>query len=131
MADVWSHAFDEEEQAAERQARPPQLCAQLPARHPCCALRAVAHAPCAPPQFASQNDATAFLIDAGPAMLRPHTVATEEEEDAVFGNALSFLGLAIRLVEQLMRSKCVAPRPAPARAAARAAAAAGCAAAWR
>ena len=81
----------------------------------------------AAPQFASQNDATAFLIDAGPAMLKPHTVATEEEEDAVFGNALSFLGLAIRLVEQLMRSKCVDSSTALSRAAPCAAAGAGCA----
>ena len=59
-------------------------------------------------------------------MLRPHTVATEEEEDAVFGNSLSFLGLAIRLVEQLMRSKCAAARVVVPRNAARAAAAAAC-----
>ena len=53
-------------------------------------------------------DATAFLIDAGPHMLLPHTVALEDDQVDVFGHSLSFLGLAIRLVEQTMRNKCVA-----------------------
>jgi hypothetical protein len=79
-----------------------------------------------PLQFASQVDATAFLIDAGPHMLLPHTVALDDDQVDVFGHSLSFLGLAIRLVEQTMRNKCVSGVVKAAARATRAEAAARC-----